>query len=268
MGCSVADNIITQKVGPLPLVVWVIGGSGAVLLFVMMSHKGNNGAAANATNQVSALAPTEAEAFGTIEQQQQDVSNALTTLGQNQSALGGSMSTLSGQVTQQGTQNAAGFQSLIDALSGVSGQVSGVSSQVSGVAGQAGNLSITQAQQGQAMQQYYDFLARQLSGVSGQVSGVSGQVSDASQTQAQQGQANYQYYSTLYQQLGNWFSNLTSTVTNGNAGLSQQVSSAQQSINSGAQANTAYLANLDQAGINATWSQYNNLLYNLLHPSH
>jgi hypothetical protein len=260
MECSVAD-IITQKVGPLPLVVWVIGGSGAVLLFVMMTHKGSSGSSANTTNSVSALAPTEAEAFGTIEQQQQDVSNALTTLGQNQSALGGSMSTLSGQVTQQGTQNAAGFQSLIDALSGVSGQVSGVSSQVSGVAGQAGNLSITQAQQGQAMQQYYDFLARQLSG-------VSGQVSDASQTQAQQGQANYQYYSTLYQQLGNWFANLTSTVTNGNAGLSQQVSSAQQSINSGAQANTAYLANLDQAGINATWSQYNNLLYNLLHPSH
>jgi hypothetical protein len=251
MGCSVAEGIITQKVGPLPLVVWVIGGSGAVLLFVMLSHKGNNGAAANATNQVSALAPTEAEAFGTIEQQQQDVSNALTTLGQNQSALGGSMSTLAGTVTQQGSQNAAGFQSLLDALSGVSGQVSGVS-------GQVGNMSLTQAQQGQAMQQYYDALARQ-------VGGVSGQVGDMSQTQAQQGQAAYQYYSTLYQQLGNWFANLTSTVTNGDAGLSQQVSSAQQSINSGAQANTAYLANLDQAGINATWSQYNSLLYNLLH---
>jgi hypothetical protein len=224
----VAD-IITEKVGPLPLVVWVIGGSGAVLLFVMLTHKGSSGSQANTTNSVSALAPTEAEAFGTLEQQQQDVSNALTTLGQNQSALGGSMSTLAGTVTQQGTQNASAFQSLLDALSGVAGQVSGVSGQVSGVAGQVGDVS-----QGQ--------------------SAASAQASN--------------YNNTLLQQLANWFANLSTTVTNGDAGLSQQVSSAQQAINSGAQANTAYLANLDQAGINATWSQYGNLLYNLQHPSH
>jgi hypothetical protein len=248
---SMAEGIITQKVGPLPLVVWVIGGSGAVLLFVMLTHKGSSGSQANTTNSVSALAPTEAEAFGTIEQQQQDVVNALSTLGNNQSALGGSMSSLAGTVTQQGQQNAAGFQSLLDALSGVSGQVSGV-------AGQVGDVSQTQAQQGQANYQYYQQLYQSLAG-------VAGQVSNASQTQAQQGQANQQYYQTLVGQLANWFANLTSTVTNGDAGLSQQVSSAQQAINSGAQANTAYLANLDQAGINATWSQYNNLLYNLTH---
>jgi hypothetical protein len=228
-----AEGIITQKVGPLPLVVWVIGGSGAVLLFVMLTHKGSSGSQANTTNSVSALAPTEAEAFGTLEQQQQDVVNALTTLGNNQSALGGSMSTLAGTVTQQGTQNASAFQSLLDALSGVAGQVTGVAGQVSGV--------------------------------SGQVSGVAGQVGDVSQGQAAASAQASNYNNTLLQQLANWFANLSTTVTNGDAGLSQQVSSAQQSINSGAQANTAYLANLDQAGINATWSQYNSLLYNLLH---
>jgi hypothetical protein len=231
-----SEGIITQKLGPLPLVVWVIGGSGAVLLFVMMTHKGNNGAQANTTNSVSALAPTEAEAFGTLEQQQQDVSNALTTLGNNQSALGGSMSTLAGTVTQGNTQNAASFQSLLDALSGVSGQVSGVS---------------------------------------GQVTGVSGQVGDASAAASRQAS---DYNATLLQQLGNWFANLSTTVVNGDTGLSRQVSSAQNSINSVSgqvgslsdltQSNTAYLANLDQAGINAGWSQYNSLLYNLQHPSH
>jgi hypothetical protein len=230
----VAESIITQKLGPLPLVVWVIGGSGAVLLFVMMTHKGNNGAQANTTNSVSALAPTEAEAFGTLEQQQQDVSNALTTLGQNQAALGGSMSTLAGTVTQGNTQNAASFQSLLDALSGVSGQVSGVS---------------------------------------GQVSGVSGQVSDASAAASRQAS---DYNTTLLNQLANWFANLSTTVVNGDTGLSRQVSSAQNSINSVSgqvgslsdltQSNTAYLANLDQAGINATWSQFNNVIWNLQHP--
>jgi hypothetical protein len=115
----VAENIITQKVGPLPLVVWVIGGSGAFLLFVMLTHKGNNGQQANATNQVSALAPTEAEAFGTIEQQQQDVTNALTTLGQNQSALGGSLQTISGTIDTNQNWNAAQFANILGGLSQV-----------------------------------------------------------------------------------------------------------------------------------------------------
>ena len=96
-------DVITQKVGPLPLVVWVAGGAGVVGLFLLMTHKGNNSAQGNQTNSVNALSPTEAQAFGTIEQQQQDVTNALTTLGQNQSALGGSMSTLSGLSQQEAT---------------------------------------------------------------------------------------------------------------------------------------------------------------------
>jgi hypothetical protein len=105
-------HVLTQKIGPLPLVLWVVGGASVVFVVMMMRNKGGSGAQGMQTNQVSALAPTEAEAFGTMEQQQQDVVNALTTLGNNQSALGGSLSTLTGIVTQQGTDNAASFQNL------------------------------------------------------------------------------------------------------------------------------------------------------------
>lgn len=109
-----AGHVLTQKVGPLPLVLWVVGGSAVIFVVMLMRNKGSSGAQALQTNQVTALAPTEAEAFGTIEQQQQDVTNALTTLGNNQSALGGSMSSLTGIVTQQGADNAAAFQNLVD----------------------------------------------------------------------------------------------------------------------------------------------------------
>lgn len=108
-----AGEVLTHKVGPVPLIVWVAGGAGVVFVFLLLSHR-TQGSSANATNQISALAPTEAEAFGTIEQQQQDVTNALTTLGNNQSALGGSLSTLTGIVTQQGADNAASFQNLVN----------------------------------------------------------------------------------------------------------------------------------------------------------
>ena len=109
-------NVIMHKVGPLPLIVWVAGGSGLILVVLLATKHSSSSTntQANATNQVSSLAPTEAEAFGTMEQQQQDVVNALATLGNNQSALGGSMSTLTGIVTQQGTDNAASFQNLVD----------------------------------------------------------------------------------------------------------------------------------------------------------
>jgi hypothetical protein len=144
-------NVITEKVGPLPLVVWVAGGAGAVALFIALSHKGNNGAAANQTNSVSALAPTSAEAFGTIEQQQQDVTNALTTLGQNQSALGGSMSTLTGIVTQQGADNAAAFQNLQNGQSQIQQGIAGLGQ------GQEywGKLNISETQQAASRLQQY-----------------------------------------------------------------------------------------------------------------
>lgn len=123
-------HVLTQKVGPLPLVAWVVGASGIVFLFLLMKGRSSaNTAANNQTNQVSALAPTEAEAFGAIEQQQQDVTNALTTLGNNQSALGGSLSTLTGIVTQQGADNAASFQNLVNGQQTIEqGQTSAASS--------------------------------------------------------------------------------------------------------------------------------------------
>jgi hypothetical protein len=236
----VADNIITQKLGPLPLVVWVIGGSGAVLLFVMLTHKGNNGAQANATNQVSALAPTEAEAFGTLEQQQQDVSNALTTLGQNQAALGGSLGTLSGTIDTNQNWNAAQFANILGGLS--------------------------QVEQGQTDEQQQAAGFQQWNAA--QLANLLGGQATIQQGQAAANQQAANYYTTLLQNLSNWFNNLSATVANGDAGLSQQVAASQNAINTNNNNNTAYLANLDQAGINATWSQYGNLLWNLQHPTH
>jgi hypothetical protein len=117
-----AENIITQKVGPLPLVVWVAIGSGGVLLLLMLTHK-SSGAQSTQTNSVNALSPTEAESFGTIEQQQQDVVNALSTLAQNQSALGGSISTLNGSETQNWANANQQFGNILSGLSTVqSGQ--------------------------------------------------------------------------------------------------------------------------------------------------
>jgi hypothetical protein len=163
-----AENIVTQKVGPLPLVVWVAGGSGLILLVLLMSKHSSNSSSGqqNATNQVSSLAPTEAEAFGTIEQQQQDVTNALATLGNNQSALGGSMSTLTGIVTQQGQDNAAAFQNLVNGQNTIE---QGQSSAASAADNYYNSLLAN-------MGNYANSLGVQISGVSGQVSGVQSSV--------------------------------------------------------------------------------------------
>lgn len=193
-----AGGILTEKVGPLPLVIWVIGGAGVIFIFMMMRNKGNSGSQGVTTNQVSALAPTEAEAFGTIEQQQQDVTNALSTLGNNQAALGGSMNTLSGIITQQGQQNAASFQNLLNGQQTIEqGQTSAASASSTyytnllssiqtyyqGLAGSlnsvSGQVSAGNAAQASGLQQ----LLQALQGVSGQVSGVSGQVSGVSAQQ-------------------------------------------------------------------------------------
>src|SRR5215471_12996758 len=149
-----AENVITQKVGPLPLVVWVAIGSGGVLLLLMFTHKSGNSKQSQ-SNSVNALSPTEAEAFGTIEQQQQDVVNALTTLGQNQSALGGSMSTLTGIVTQQGQDNAAAFQNLVDGQNTIQQGQAAASSQATNYYKSLLNN----------MQNYYASLGNQINGV-------------------------------------------------------------------------------------------------------
>lgn len=181
-----------QKVGPLPLIAWVAGGAGLVFLLLMMKH-GSNNASNLQTNAVSALAPTEAEAFGTIEQQQQDVTNALTTLGQNQSYLGGSLATLTGITTQQGADNAAAFQNLQNGQQSIlSGQASAASSSANyysslnsaisnffnSLSGQINGVNSNVSQVGQAV----GTVSNQVSGVSGQLSGLSGQVSGVQNT--------------------------------------------------------------------------------------
>lgn len=141
-------NIVTEKVGPLPLVLWVVIGAGGVAVLIMLTHKSGSGGQAVQTNSVQALAPTSAEAFGTLEQQQQDVVNALTTLGQNQSALGGSLSTLTGITTQQGQYNAAQFQQIEQGQTAASDQATNYYKSVLN-----------------NMQNYYDSLGNQINGV-------------------------------------------------------------------------------------------------------
>jgi len=250
----VAENIVTQKVGPLPLVVWVAGGAGIIGLFILMTHKGNNGASANQTNQVSSLAPTEAEAFGTIEQQQQDVVNALTTLGQNQSALGGSMSTLTGIVTQQGADNASAFQNLVDGQNSIkqgqtdastqadkyyTGLLSNLTNYYNSMSGQLNGINSNVTAQGQANYAYqqsaYAWLMNALQGISGQVSGVSsqqatafGQLSAQQQAQAAAQAAGFSginnYLNSIYSTEGNmtnWLYMINARVSPGGAGQAQ-----------------------------------------------
>lgn len=173
-----AGEVLTHKVGPVPLIVWVAGGAGLVFVFLLLTHKSTS-AAANQTNSVSALAPTEAEAFGTIEQQQQDVTNALTTLGNNQSALGGSISTLTGIITQQGADNAASFQNLLN-----------------------GQQTIEQGQTAASSQatNYYNSIASSLasyfSSVNGQLGDIAGTTSASQQNSLDSLQYNFKQYAS------------------------------------------------------------------------
>lgn len=119
------ENLLTHKIGPLPVVVWVGAGASIIGLFLLLNKNGSNSSSTGAsTNNVSMLAPTEAEAFGTIEQQQQDVTNALTTLGQNQAAVGANVNSLSGAFGQQSAYENTQFGSLSQAMAGLSQQQS------------------------------------------------------------------------------------------------------------------------------------------------
>lgn len=187
MADASGGSFITQKVGPLPLVVWVMGGAGVVFLFILMKGRSSSSGTANATNQVSALAPTEAEAFGTIEQQQQDVTNALTTLGQNQAALGGSLQTISGTIDTNQNYNAAQFANIL-------GGVSQVEQGQTAASNQATNYYNSVLQN---MLNYYNSLytttvngdqgiSQQVSGAQQGINYISGQVSGVATTQQQQ----------------------------------------------------------------------------------
>jgi hypothetical protein len=182
-------HVLTAKVGPLPLVLWVVGGASVIFVVMLMKNKGSSGAQGLQTNQVSALAPNEAEAFGTIEQQQQDVTNALTTLGNNQSALGGSMSTLTGIVTQQGADNAASFQNLQDGQNTIeAGQTSAANASSNYYSSLLSNLT-----------NYFNSLSGSIGTVSGQVTGVSNQVNSVSSQVNSVSQQALSYYQNLMQ---------------------------------------------------------------------
>jgi hypothetical protein len=115
------ENILTHKLGPLPVIVWVASGA-SIIGVVLFLTKDKSGSDNTSSNNVSMLSPTEAEAFGTIEQQQQDVTNALTTVGQNQAALGGSLNTLSGSFAQQSAYENTQFGAIEQAQSTLSAQ--------------------------------------------------------------------------------------------------------------------------------------------------
>ena len=218
-------DVVTQKVGGLPLVLWVAGGAGVIGIFILMTHKGNNGASANQTNSVNALAPTEAEAFGTIEQQQQDVTNALTTLGNNQSALGGSLSTLTGIVTQQGSDNAAAFQNLVNGQNTIEQGQSSASDQATNYY----NALL------QNLTNYYNSLGTQINGVNSNVT---------AQAQAQQG---------LMSALQTAINNLTGQVGTNQQQAQQWYQSLQQQIQSGQQLSTSQM---NQIGSFLGWQFY------------
>jgi hypothetical protein len=215
-------DIITEKVGPLPLVAWVAGGAGLIFLLILMTHRGSNSSAqSNQTNQVSSLAPTEAEAFGTIEQQQQDVTNALTTMGNNQSALGGSINTLSGMETsnwanantqfgnvlsgqqQLSSQMTAGQQQIQasqqDLMSQLATGIQGLQGGITGLQGGQQQLSAAQAsyfnQIQSALSNYYGALQGSLNGVN---SNLQTQIAVGNQTTQQQLRS---YYTALYDQI-------------------------------------------------------------------
>jgi hypothetical protein len=115
------ENILTHKLGPLPVIVWVASGA-SIIGVVLFLTKDKSGSDNTSSNNVAMLSPTEAEAFGTIEQQQQDVTNALTTVGQNQAALGGSLNTLSGSFAQQSAYENTQFGAIEQAQSTLSAQ--------------------------------------------------------------------------------------------------------------------------------------------------
>ena len=171
-----AENFLTKKIGPLPTIAWVGAGASIVGLVIMMKKNGTNSTTPN-TGNVAMLSPTEAEAFGTIEQQQQDVTNALTTLGQNQSALGGSVNTLSGMTAGQITNENTQYGALSQAMADLSTQ----------------QTSDTASINGQATQ-YYSGLQNALSAYVNSLQGSLNGISSAQTTAASQAAA---YYNAL-----------------------------------------------------------------------
>lgn len=78
------QGFLSQKIGPLPLVAWVgIMAGGAAILVALRAKT----AARSTSTALDMLSPSSAEAFGTLQQQQEDLSNALNQLGIGQGTI-------------------------------------------------------------------------------------------------------------------------------------------------------------------------------------
>jgi hypothetical protein len=80
-------NLLGQKVGPLPLVAWVGLAGGAVAIWLAVRSRANAASSSGVAGAgISMLDPSSAEAFGTLQQQQQDLTNTLSgmQMGQGQ----------------------------------------------------------------------------------------------------------------------------------------------------------------------------------------
>jgi hypothetical protein len=166
----------------------------------------------------------------------------------------------------------AGFMQTSQQIAGIGAQDMANYTQLSGQIGQsfsdlnsqeASNFANTNA----AIDSGFTTLGGQLSGLGGQLSGISSQV------QGYQGQN-----TASFQHINDLISGLSSMQANGQAqsasyyqnlgALMGELSSEQQSLFPFIQQQTGYLSNLDQAGIGATWSQYNTIMHELHAPGY
>jgi hypothetical protein len=99
-----------EKLGPLPIVGWVGLAAGAVAIGLALRGRFNSQQSGVAGAGIDMLAPSAAEAFGTLEQQQSDLTNALSALGMGVSNVQSSVNdtrnavgTVSTQVGQVGS---------------------------------------------------------------------------------------------------------------------------------------------------------------------
>jgi hypothetical protein len=123
-------NLLGQKVGPLPLVAWVGLAGGAVAIWLAVRSRSNSGSSGPAGAGISMLDPSSAEAFGTLEQQQIDLTNTLSQMAQSNQANfeGLNFNTQTGMWTYA--------QQIASLINGVGTQVQGVDADVHAVGSQ------------------------------------------------------------------------------------------------------------------------------------
>src|SRR5919201_4522497 len=75
-------QFLQTRIGGVPLVAIVGLGAGAIALLLAVRGRGRT-----VSTGVDMLSPSSAEAFGTLQQQQEDLGNALSALGMGQQTL-------------------------------------------------------------------------------------------------------------------------------------------------------------------------------------